>query len=101
MPQPDSSASAAERLRLMSLQADHAATLVFDWVRLERVLKALIEDLQRTEPRPEVQLDQCQKMLAFASHERAIIRDYAEGKQTACITLMERIQNGVYPDEAR
>lgn len=96
-----SSAQAAEALRMLSLQADHAATLTFDWVKLRRVLQALIADLKLTEPLPKDQIDTCEKMLAYANHEHTVIRDYAERKSSQCISLNEKIQNGVYPDETR
>lgn len=97
----DSSAQAYEALRMLSLQADHSATLVFDWVKLRRALTTLISDLKLTEPVPTAQIEQCEAMLRFASHEHTIIRDYAERKNSECITLNEKIQNGVYDDETR
>lgn len=97
----DSSAQASEALRMLSLQADHAATLVFDWVKVKRDINALIGDLKLTEPRPNEVIEQLEQFYMLASHEHTIIRDYAERKSSECITLNERIQNGVYNDETR
>lgn len=96
-----SSAQASEALRMCSLQADHAATVTFDYVKVKRDLQNLIADLRRGEPVPTDEIKQLEEMYSHVTHEHSVWRDYAESKQSRCIQLNEQIQNGVYEDEAR
>lgn len=94
-----SSATAYERLRLISSEAQEAASIAFDWIKLVRSLQAVMSERQRRgiwAQELDTVLDDC---LRVAVSERQAAREKAYQLQGDANRLNERIQAGAYNEQ--
>lgn len=93
------SATAYDKLSILTGQAELAGQLTYDWVRVVRALDALQSGLFLAEDTPNEVREAVDTFATFARAQRSIYRKITDDKQSAAITLNEQIQNGVYNDD--
>lgn len=95
----DRSATAYERLSMITAQAELSAQIAFDFVRLVRALDALKADIERATDTPQMITDTIAEFEEFARTQRTGYRELAAKRQNQAISLNEKIQNGVYNND--
>jgi len=89
-----SNAQAAERLALVTSQYTVAAALHFDYLKVIRALKGLLEHLDEVSGDTASVKEWVRANIEFAELKRADLNDYCTKKQARMDMLNNMIQNG-------
>lgn len=99
MPTNQRSAAAYDKLASLTNAANHAARLAHSWLKLSRAIRDLQSDLKLNEPADSQLLIDLGHWHITVIAERAEARLVEDRLFLDCISLNEKIQNGVFNDD--